>query len=139
MNDADRHDQIEALTALKDLLDDENADADDIRDAAIRAVNRFDASIAAHGGYGPKRTGSGEPASSATRSTAVGYAGGSGAPSRRSRSPKRGRAMASQTPKTTGAKGHARAGARARGGSISAISGHGATSKRPQDRSKTRR
>ena len=62
MNDADRHDQIEALTALKDLLDDENADADDIRDAAIRAVNRFDASIAAHGGWRPySRRGSSDP------------------------------------------------------------------------------
>ena len=48
MNDADRHDQIEALTALKGLLDDDDADGDEIRDAAIRAVNRFDASIAAH-------------------------------------------------------------------------------------------
>ena len=47
MNDVDRHDQIEALKILKELLDDENADASDIRDAAIRAVNRFDASIAA--------------------------------------------------------------------------------------------
>ena len=62
MNDADRHDQIEALTALKDLLDDENADADDIRDAAIRAINRFDASIAAHGGWRPySRRGSSDP------------------------------------------------------------------------------
>ena len=51
MNDADRHDQIEALTELKRLLDDEAADAGDIRDAGIRAVNRFDASIAAHGGW----------------------------------------------------------------------------------------
>ena len=51
MNDADRHDQIEALTALKGLLDEEHADANEIRDAAIRAVNRFDASIAAHSGW----------------------------------------------------------------------------------------
>ncbi len=51
MNDSDRHDQIEALAELKRLLDDENADADDIRDAAIRAVNRFDRSIAAHDGW----------------------------------------------------------------------------------------
>ena len=51
MNDADRHDQIEALTDLKGLLDDDDADADEIRDAAIRAVNRFDASIAAHSGW----------------------------------------------------------------------------------------
>ena len=51
MSDSDRHDQIEALAELKRLLDDENADADDIRDAAIRAVNRFDRSIAAHDGW----------------------------------------------------------------------------------------
>lgn len=51
MNDADRHDQIEALTDLKGLLDDEDAADDEIRDAAIRAVNRFDASIAAHSGW----------------------------------------------------------------------------------------
>ena len=51
MNDADRHDQIEALSALKGLLDDETAEDDDIRDAAIRAVNRFDASITAHSGW----------------------------------------------------------------------------------------
>ena len=62
MNDADRHDQIEGLTILKRLLDDENADADDIRDAAIRAVNRFDLSIAAHGGWRPyNRRGSSDP------------------------------------------------------------------------------
>ena len=62
MNDADRHDQIEALTALKALLDDENADEHDVRDAAIRAVNRFDASIAAHGGWKPySRRGSSDP------------------------------------------------------------------------------
>ena len=49
MNDSDRHDQIEALAELKRLLDDEEgANADDIRDAAIRAVNRFDHSIAVH-------------------------------------------------------------------------------------------
>ena len=47
MDDADRQAQLESLRALKTVLDDENADADDIRDAAIRAVNRFDASIAA--------------------------------------------------------------------------------------------
>ncbi len=51
MNDSDRHDQIEALAELKRLLDDEGADADDIRDAGIRAVNRFDRSIAAHDGW----------------------------------------------------------------------------------------
>ena len=62
MNDADRHDQIEALTALKSVLDDENADVYDVRDAAIRAVNRFDASIAAHGGWKPySRRGSSDP------------------------------------------------------------------------------
>ena len=49
MNDSDRHDQIEALAELKRLLDDEEgADADDIRDAAIRVVNRFGRSIAVH-------------------------------------------------------------------------------------------
>ena len=49
MNDSDRHDQIEALAELKRLLDnEEGADADDIRDGAIRAVNRFDHSIAVH-------------------------------------------------------------------------------------------
>ena len=47
MDDADRRAQLESLRALKTVLDDENADADDIRDAAIRTVNRFDASIAA--------------------------------------------------------------------------------------------
>ena len=62
MNDADRHDQIETLTELKRVLDDEGADADDIRDAAIRAVNRFDASIAAHDGWQPySRRGSSDP------------------------------------------------------------------------------
>ena len=95
MNDADRHDQIEALTVLRGLLNDENAEASDIRDAAIRAVNRFDASIAAHGGCGPtaggdrrtprrgpKRTASGRSASSATPSTAAGCAAESGTQSR---------------------------------------------------------
>ena len=50
MEDSDRHDQIEALAALKTLLDDTHAepDPDEIRDAAIRAVNQFDASIAKH-------------------------------------------------------------------------------------------
>ena len=62
MDDADRHDQIEALTELKRLLDDEDADRNDIRDAAIRAVNRFDASIAAHDGWRPySRRGSSDP------------------------------------------------------------------------------
>ena len=62
MNDADRHDQIETLTELKRVLDNEAADADDIRDAAIRAVNRFDASIAAHDGWRPySRRGSSDP------------------------------------------------------------------------------
>ena len=42
MEDADRHDQIESLATLKRLLDDDKADNDDIRDAAIRVVNRFD-------------------------------------------------------------------------------------------------
>ena len=96
MNDADRHDQIETLTELKRVLDDEAADADDIRDAAIRAVNRFDASIAAHDGWRPySRRGSsdpetrteadssGRPGSNATPSTGAGYAAGS-----RTRSPR---------------------------------------------------
>ena len=49
MNDSDRHDQIEALAELKRLLDDKDgADADDIRDAGIRVVNRFGRSIAVH-------------------------------------------------------------------------------------------
>ena len=43
----------DALATLKGLLDDDSADTDDIRDAAIRAVNRFDASIAAHDGWRP--------------------------------------------------------------------------------------
>ena len=62
MNDADRHDQIKSLTELKRVLDDKTADADDIRDAAIRAVNRFDASIAAHDRWQPySRRGSSDP------------------------------------------------------------------------------
>ena len=62
MNDSDRHDQIEALAELERLLDDEAADAGDIRDAGIRAVNRFDASIAAHGGWQAySRRGSSDP------------------------------------------------------------------------------
>ena len=62
MNDPDRHDQIESLTELKRVLDDETADADDIRDAEIRAVNRFDASITAHDRWRPySRRGSSDP------------------------------------------------------------------------------
>ena len=62
INDADRHDQIEALRTLKTLLDDDNGDVHDIRDAAIRAVNRFDSSIAAHGRWKPySRRGSSDP------------------------------------------------------------------------------
>ena len=62
MNDSDRHDQVEALAELKRLLDDEAADAGDIRDAGIRAVSRFDASIAAHGGWQAySRRGSSDP------------------------------------------------------------------------------
>ena len=41
MSDADRHDQIKALAELKRLLDDENADADDIRDACGVAPDRY--------------------------------------------------------------------------------------------------
>ena len=52
MEDADRHDQIEALSTLKELLDKVQDNPDitesDVRDAAIRAVNTFDASIAKH-------------------------------------------------------------------------------------------
>ena len=48
MEDASRHAQIEALAELKKVLDDKGADELDVRDAAIRAVNRFDASIGAH-------------------------------------------------------------------------------------------
>ena len=52
MEDADRHDQIEALSTLKELLDKVQDDPDitesDVRDAAIRAVNAFDTSIARH-------------------------------------------------------------------------------------------
>ena len=52
MEDADRHDQIEALSTLKELLDKVQDDPDitesDLRDAAIRAVNAFDTSIATH-------------------------------------------------------------------------------------------
>ena len=50
MEDADRHDQIESPATLKELLDrvqdDPNIDESDVRDAAIRAVNAFDESIA---------------------------------------------------------------------------------------------
>ena len=53
MEDADRHDQIESLTTLKWLLDDGKADENEIRDAAIRVVNRFDTSIDAHGNWKP--------------------------------------------------------------------------------------
>ena len=42
------HDQIEALSSLKALLDDQDASSDDIRDAATHAVNRFDDSIRRH-------------------------------------------------------------------------------------------
>ena len=53
MNDADRHDQIAALDSLKTLLDDDTADASDVRDAAIRAVNSFDMSIRRHHDWRP--------------------------------------------------------------------------------------
>ena len=60
--DADRHDQIDALATLKRLLDDDTADHDDIRDAAVQAVNQFDSSIAAHDGWRPySRRGSSDP------------------------------------------------------------------------------
>ena len=65
MDDADRHDQIDALTTLKRILDDDADDAD-VRDAAIRAVNRFDASIAAHDDWRPyRRRGPGDPSTRA--------------------------------------------------------------------------
>ena len=53
MDDADRYDQIEGLARLKRLLDDDDADESDVRDAAIRTVNHFDASIAAHDDWRP--------------------------------------------------------------------------------------
>ena len=69
MNDSDRHDQIEALAELKRLLDDEESDRNDIRDAGIRAVNRFDASIAAHDKWEPySRRGSSDPGTRAEAS-----------------------------------------------------------------------
>ena len=53
---------IDALATLKRLLDDDTADNDDIRDEAVRAVNRFDASIAAHQSWRPySRAGSSNP------------------------------------------------------------------------------
>ena len=52
MKDADRHDQIESLATLKELLDrvqdDPDINGSDVRDAAIRAVNAFDESIRRH-------------------------------------------------------------------------------------------
>ena len=57
MEDADRHDQIESLATLKELLDrvqdDPDIDDSDVRDAAIRAVNAFDESIARHDSWRP--------------------------------------------------------------------------------------
>ena len=62
MNDADRHDQIEKLAELKRVLDDQGADELDIRDAATRAVNAFDGSIAEHARWRPySRRGSSDP------------------------------------------------------------------------------
>ena len=57
MEHADRHDQIESLATLKELLDrvqdDPNVHETDVRDAAIRAVNAFDTSIAQHDSWRP--------------------------------------------------------------------------------------
>ena len=53
MEDADRYDQIEALSKLKRLLDENEPDDADIRDAAIRVINRFDASLTAHKNWHP--------------------------------------------------------------------------------------
>ena len=57
MEDADRHDQIESLATLKELLDrvqdDPDVDETDVRDVAIRAVNAFDESIARHDSWRP--------------------------------------------------------------------------------------
>ena len=54
MDDADRHDQIESLARLKELLDQvddhPNIDESDVRDAATRAVNLFDAPAQAPNG-----------------------------------------------------------------------------------------
>ena len=59
---ADRHDRIDAYATLKTLLDDDAATTDEIRDAATRAVNRFEASIEAHGHWRPYgRRGSSNP------------------------------------------------------------------------------
>ena len=62
MKDADRYEQIESLTTLKRVLDATDADDSEVRDAAIRVVNQFDASIAAHDHWSPySRRGSNDP------------------------------------------------------------------------------
>ena len=62
LEDPDGHHQIEALATLKRVVDDDVVDHDDVRDAAVRAVNRFDSNIAAHDGWRPySRRGSSDP------------------------------------------------------------------------------